>query len=77
MGTTIGGEGALAHSSIRFCTSSVLQVVMCPHGLGCLGEVTTTSEVEAEVGMTMTGAMADIRIVLQVRTLPLCQFRAA
>jgi len=31
----------------------------------------TTSEVEAEVGMMMTGIMAGIRIVLKVRTLPL------
>lgn len=33
----------------------------------------TMSEVVAEVGMMMTGAMADIRIVLQVRALPLWQ----
>ena len=31
----------------------------------------TTSEVEAEVGMMMTGIMAGIRIVLKVRTPPL------
>ena len=51
--------------------ASVLQVVMCSHGLGSSGEVMTTSEVEAEVGMMMTGIMAGIRIVLKVRTLPL------
>ena len=43
---------------------------MCSNGLGCSGEVMTTSEVEAEVGTMMTGIMAGIRIVLQVRTVP-------
>jgi hypothetical protein len=43
-----------------FCRS------LCSDGLGCSGEVMTTSEVEAEVGMMMTGIMAGIRIVLQI-----------
>lgn len=39
--------------------------------LRCAGMGMITSEVEAEVGMMMTGTMADIRIELQVRILPL------
>jgi hypothetical protein len=68
--TTTGGEGS-GFSRPGLCGKCFSFPLICVlRWCGYAGVVMTTSEVEAEVGMTMTGTKEGILIVLKVRTSP-------